>query len=200
MAQKAKVMLIEDNENCREICASMIRLLGYKLIWPHGNAAKDTPDVIVVYLDFPHMRTLHTVRALRDDQRTKDIPIIVFLPWTHGDGKLAALEAGANEAFDGPLKFEALQAGITKYAPEDFDQSEPRRGALENDLSVAKPDVLTTKEAAALLRITTRTLYKLAKDGKISGIRIGTLWGFNRADLERYMRAQGTGQEDGLTG
>jgi len=49
-------------------------------------------------------------------------------------------------------------------------------------------DFLTTKEAAALLRITTRTLYKLAKAGTIPSKRIGNLWRFSRADLENYLR------------
>jgi len=49
-------MLIEDNDDCREILATMIRLMGYDVVF-----AKDRTDVIVVYLDFPEMRTLRTI-------------------------------------------------------------------------------------------------------------------------------------------
>lgn len=125
MVQKTKVMLIEDNEECREIIAAMMRLMGYEVILPGCNPAGDVADVIVVYLDFPHMQIIRTIGALRADQRTQGTPIIVFLPWKHINGTSAAVDAGANEVFDGPLKIETLQAGITKYAPEWSDQCEP---------------------------------------------------------------------------
>ena len=114
MAQTQKIMLIEDSDDCREILATMIRLMGYEVI--HIG---DTADLIVVYLDFPEMRTIKTIRALRSDQRTKEIPIIVFLPWSYDAASLLAIEAGANEVFDGPFKIETLQVGIEKYAPRD---------------------------------------------------------------------------------
>ncbi|HKR58667.1 MAG TPA: hypothetical protein VJS64_02950 [Pyrinomonadaceae bacterium] len=119
MAQKQKIMLIEDSEDCREILATMIRLMGYEVV-SEGVPA----NVIVAYLDYPEMRTIRTIRALRDNQRTKDIPIIVFLPWSYEAATLVALDAGADEVFDGPLKIESLQAGITKYAPPTPDRSE----------------------------------------------------------------------------
>jgi len=120
MAHTQKVMLIEDSEDCREILATMIRLMGYEVIF-----AGDTADVIVVYVDFPQMNTIHTIRALRNDQRTGDMPIIVFLPWAYTEATLAALNAGANAVFDGPITIEALQSGIAKYVPAESEQGEP---------------------------------------------------------------------------
>jgi CheY-like chemotaxis protein len=105
--------------------------MGYEVILPCGNPAVERADVIVVYLDFPQMRTIRTIRELRDDQKTAHTPIIVFLPWTYKHGTAAALHAGANEVFDGPLTIEALQAGIEKYAPQTAD---PCRPTAENQL------------------------------------------------------------------
>jgi DNA-binding response OmpR family regulator len=122
MTQKKKVALVEDNEDCREILATMIRLMGYELIVPLDSEVDETIDVIVVYLDFPQMHILGTIRALRDDQRTKNIPIIGFLPWPYREGTLATLDAGANDVFDGPLTFEALGSAIEKYAPDTSHQ------------------------------------------------------------------------------
>lgn len=138
MAQKQKVMLIEDNENCREILATMIRLMGYDVILPAGNPADETADVIVVYIDFPQMRTIRTIRALRDDQRTADTPIIVFLPWKYDNATLAALDAGADDVFDGPITIEALQTGIAKQAPETSDLGEPTAAGHEPTTEAVK--------------------------------------------------------------
>lgn len=61
----------------------------------------------------------------------------------------------------------------------------------KGDPSMANPDVLTLEKAAAFLRITSRTLYKLAKAGIIPSARIGASWRFMRADLKDYVRARG---------
>jgi hypothetical protein len=48
MAQKRKVTLIEDNEDCRGILATMILLTGYQVILTDGDVAYETTDVTVV--------------------------------------------------------------------------------------------------------------------------------------------------------
>ena len=61
---------------------------------------------------------------------------------------------------------------------------------------MADTDILTSKEAAAFLRITTRTLYRLARAGIIPSARIGAIWRFSHAELENYVRAMGSQQFD----
>ncbi|HKR58666.1 MAG TPA: helix-turn-helix domain-containing protein [Pyrinomonadaceae bacterium] len=51
-------------------------------------------------------------------------------------------------------------------------------------------DIINPKEAAAYLKITTRTLYRLASSGKIPATKIGGSWRFSRAALEDRVRAQ----------
>ena len=51
-------------------------------------------------------------------------------------------------------------------------------------------DVLNAEQAAAYMKVNKRTLYKLAKEGKIPAIRIGREWRFSRAALEKYVRAR----------
>lgn len=57
---------------------------------------------------------------------------------------------------------------------------------------MANTDVLTMNEAATFLRLTTRTLYRLAKAGIIPSAKIANNWRFCRADLENYVRAKGS--------
>ena len=59
-----------------------------------------------------------------------------------------------------------------------------------NEKIVANGDVLTPNEAAAYLKLNRRTLYRLAREGKIPATRIGAKWRFNRAALEQYVRGQ----------
>ena len=48
-------------------------------------------------------------------------------------------------------------------------------------------EVLTAKEVCALLRIHPSTLYKLTRQGRIPGFRVGNDWRFRTELIERWM-------------
>jgi excisionase family DNA binding protein len=50
------------------------------------------------------------------------------------------------------------------------------------------PDILTSGEVAALLKIHLKTVYKLAEAGDIPGTRIGRSWRFNRNEVLQVIR------------
>jgi excisionase family DNA binding protein len=50
-----------------------------------------------------------------------------------------------------------------------------------------KPEVLTLEEAAELLRVSTKTLAKDAKSGKVPATKIGREWRFSRATIMRRL-------------
>lgn len=44
-------------------------------------------------------------------------------------------------------------------------------------------DVLTAEEAAQLLKVSTKTLLRHARQGVIPGVKVGRMWRFRREDL-----------------
>lgn len=44
-------------------------------------------------------------------------------------------------------------------------------------------EVLTAEEAAALLKVSTKTLLRLARDGDLPGQKVGRAWRFVRSEL-----------------
>lgn len=50
------------------------------------------------------------------------------------------------------------------------------------------PDVLTADDAARLLRVSTKTILTLARDGVLPGQKVGRAWRFVRADLLEHLR------------
>jgi excisionase family DNA binding protein len=52
---------------------------------------------------------------------------------------------------------------------------------------VEDADVLTTEEAAGFLRVSTKTVLALARDGFLPGTKVGRAWRFLRADLIAYV-------------
>ncbi|WP_307784975.1 helix-turn-helix domain-containing protein [Oceanitalea stevensii] len=49
-------------------------------------------------------------------------------------------------------------------------------------------EVLTTEEAAALLRVSTKTVLALARDGSLPGEKVGRAWRFLRSDVLAVVR------------
>lgn len=64
-------------------------------------------------------------------------------------------------------------------------------------MSKQTPDVMTLNEVAEYLRIPRSTVYKLVREGRIPGQKIGRQWRFRRAVVEQWLgdekqRPQGT--------
>lgn len=49
-------------------------------------------------------------------------------------------------------------------------------------------EVLTTDEAAALLRVSTKTVLALAREGTLPGEKVGRAWRFLRSDVLALVR------------
>ena len=49
-------------------------------------------------------------------------------------------------------------------------------------------EILTAQEAAALLRVSTKTVLALARAGSLPGEKVGRAWRFVRSDVVAYVR------------
>lgn len=62
----------------------------------------------------------------------------------------------------------------------------------------ADPDILTLDEVACYLRVTKRTLYRLAQEGRLPAFKLGGVWRFRRAELDQWI-AENTGKPTSTT-
>jgi excisionase family DNA binding protein len=53
-----------------------------------------------------------------------------------------------------------------------------------------KTDILMIKEVAEYLKVTERTIYRLAAAKKIPAFKVGGSWRLSRADIEQWIRHQ----------
>jgi excisionase family DNA binding protein len=51
-------------------------------------------------------------------------------------------------------------------------------------------EILTTKELAEYLKLTTVTIYKYASEGKIPGFKIGSRWRFDKDKIDASMKIE----------
>ncbi len=60
----------------------------------------------------------------------------------------------------------------------------------------SEEEILTISELSAHLRVHPTTIYRLLREGRIPGFRVGSAWRFNRASIERWEHG-GLGEIDG---
>jgi len=79
-----KILLVDDTRLNRELAKDILDLHGYTIIEASNgqeaieHARHDSPDVILLDIELPDMSGLEVLRVLKDDPRTKAIPVVAF--------------------------------------------------------------------------------------------------------------------------
>ena len=56
--------------------------------------------------------------------------------------------------------------------------------------SFAKAHFLTVQEVAGMLRVSSMTVYRLIKAGRIPAVRVGRQWRFRKRDIDAWLDSQ----------
>jgi excisionase family DNA binding protein len=46
---------------------------------------------------------------------------------------------------------------------------------------------MTIRDVAEFLKVTEKTIYRMAADGRIPGFKVGGTWRFDKADIEKWI-------------
>jgi excisionase family DNA binding protein len=57
-------------------------------------------------------------------------------------------------------------------------------------------EILTIKQVADYLKVTERTIYRLAAAKKIPAFKVGGTWRFSRAEIDQWIKQQSSAVED----
>ena len=125
-----KVLVVEDNTDCRELFAMIIRHLGCEVIEADDGeigvqkALAHNPDIIFMDLGMPSMNGLEATACLRESVATRDVPIIICTAWMADKYRDAALKCGAHAVILKPVSVNELQSILLRYLPlpKDADQ------------------------------------------------------------------------------
>ena len=116
-----KILLVEDNADFREIFGRMAAHMGFEVTCAETGtegvrkAVAEKPGVVVVDLLLTGIDGIETIRRLKRDPATQEIPVLVCTAMIDDHSEAAALQAGAVEYLRKPVRLAALETILRRY-------------------------------------------------------------------------------------
>jgi CheY-like chemotaxis protein len=121
-AGKPKVLLIEDNDDGREMMATMLASFGYAVVQAGDGlegvrvACAERPDVALVDIGLPGIDGYEVARRLRQEAATHGIRLIALTGYGLEEDQRRVLEAGFDLHLVKPVELNALLEQLTTPA------------------------------------------------------------------------------------
>ncbi len=119
--KETRFLVVDDMSTMRKIIRTILAQLGYTNVDEAENgkealAKLRTGNYQFVLLDWnmPEMDGLETLKAIRADEKLKDIPVIMVTAEAKKENVLTAIQAGANNYIVKPFTPEVLKEKIEK--------------------------------------------------------------------------------------
>jgi CheY-like chemotaxis protein len=116
-----KVLYVEHNDDNLYMLKTRLELLGdFEVLAAEDSdkgcklAVTERPDVILMDLEMPVTDPWESVRRLKKDPQTRDIPIIGMSAYALASEREKAIATGCDEFDAKPIEFESLVATIRR--------------------------------------------------------------------------------------
>jgi CheY-like chemotaxis protein len=121
------VLVIDDYLEAREICAEYLGFHGYRVVTAEdgedglAKAFELIPDVILMDLSLPRLDGWAATRRLKDDPRTRTIPIVALTGHALSAERDRALAAGCDDVITKPVVPRDLLARVERHLGRSRD-------------------------------------------------------------------------------
>jgi len=140
------ILVVDDTPANLAILFTGLRNAGYKvLINERGDVALQTaaytlPDLIILDVMMPGIDGFETCRRLKEDPRTRDIPVILMTALTDPIDEVTGLRAGAVDYITKPIHVEVVLARISTHLTlrKLYRDLERKHAALKEALATIK--------------------------------------------------------------
>lgn len=118
------VLVVEDDEQVRRLLCDMVSMMGFNSIEAvDGQDAMEKvkavqPDIMLLDVMMPEMDGIALCKALRNDQATANLPIIMLSVQSRPFAVLEGLRAGADKYLTKPTDFDELTRHINELLQE----------------------------------------------------------------------------------
>jgi DNA-binding response OmpR family regulator len=109
------VLVADDDRDILSLVAFRLERSGYRVVQAHDGrealdlALEEKPDLAVLDLMMPRLTGLEVTRALRDDERTREVPVILLTARVQESDVQAGFAAGATAYVKKPFSPQELR-------------------------------------------------------------------------------------------
>jgi CheY-like chemotaxis protein len=110
----AKILLVEDHQEIWDFLSRRLKRRGYDVVVAQDGqegldkTRSESPDLLLLDMNLPVMDGWTVARTLKEDERTKDIPIIALTAHAMAGDREKAIAAGCNDYHAKPIDFSQL--------------------------------------------------------------------------------------------
>jgi DNA-binding response OmpR family regulator len=120
-----EILVVEDDETVASLLGHIFQRHGYAINQiADGREAvarvtngEAPPDVVILDYMLPYVSGLDILKAIRGNDRWKDVPVIFLSARTSPADVATVLEAGANDYVTKPFGIDELGARVKRFAP-----------------------------------------------------------------------------------
>lgn len=189
-----KVLIIEDDRDIAELLEYNLTQEKYSCDLAHDGASglqrarKSAPDLILLDLMLPDMGGLEVCRQLKEDSKTKKIPVVMLTAKSEEIDRVVGFEMGADDYLTKPFSPRELilrvRAILRRLKDREWhEKSSPQQfGPLSIDperfqVRVGKEDIRLTAIEFKLLQ------YLLSNKGRVAtrDMLLDRVWGYDAA-------------------
>lgn len=124
-----KILIVDDDIDTLRLVGMMLESEGFDIVAAKNGqraitlAHSEAPDLIILDIMMPDLDGYAVTRQLRQDDATKNIPILIFTAKTGMDDKMLGLELGADVYLTKPISTRELHSHVNTFLkPEDKSQ------------------------------------------------------------------------------
>ena len=192
-----RILVVDDEPGLAHALSITLRATGWEVTTAGDGAsaisaaASHTPDVVLLDLGLPDMSGLDVITAIRG---WSHVPIVVLSARQHGEDKVDALDAGADDYVTKPFAMNELLARLRAAVrrasvPSDTDDAVVTAGSLTVDLARRRVlrdgvEVRLSPTEWSMLEVLVRNRGRLV--GRVQLLQ--EVWGPGYSDETHYLR------------
>jgi two-component system, cell cycle response regulator DivK len=116
------ILIVEDNELNMRLLNDVLEAHGYAIVKTGTGeeaielARRERPDVILMDIQLPDISGLEATRRLKEDEATRDIPIIAVTAFAMSGDEKRIRDSGADAYVAKPIMLQPFLALLERYA------------------------------------------------------------------------------------
>ena len=121
------ILVVEDHMMNLELISDLLEVHGYRVLQATTGAdalkqcQSERPDLILMDIQLPGLDGLTVTGILKDDPKTRDIPVIALTAHAMRGDEEKALQAGCNGYISKPIDTRQLPLTLRSFLDRDLD-------------------------------------------------------------------------------